>query len=43
MKVDHLENLSFPVGLLAQDYLNGIAEVVKEVFTRTRVDGANKD
>jgi hypothetical protein len=33
MKVDHLENLSFPVGLLAHDYLNGIAEVVKEVFT----------
>ena len=43
MKVDHLENLSFPVGLLAQDYLNGIAEMVKEVFTRTRVDGAEKD
>ena len=43
MKVDHLENLSFPVGLLAQDYLNGITEVVKEVFTRTRVDGAKKN
>ena len=43
MKVDHLENLSFPVGLLAHDYLNGIAEVVKEVFTRSRVDGAKKD
>ena len=43
MKVDHLENLSFPVGLLAQDSLSGIAEMVKEVFTRTRVDGAERD
>ena len=33
MKVDYLENLSFPVGLLAQDSLSGIAEMVKEVFT----------
>jgi hypothetical protein len=43
MKVDYLENLSFPVGLLAQDSLSGIAEMVKEVFTRTRVDGAERD
>jgi hypothetical protein len=43
MKVDHLENLSFPVGLLAQDSLSGISELVKEVFTGTRVDGAEKD
>jgi len=43
MKVDYLENLSFPVGLLAQDSLSGIAGMVKEVFTRTRVDGAEKD
>jgi hypothetical protein len=40
MKVDYLENLSFPVGLLAQDSLSRIAELVKEVFTRTRVNGA---
>ena len=43
MKVDYLENLSFPVGLLAQDSLSGIAELVKVVFTRTRVDGAERD
>jgi hypothetical protein len=43
MKVDHLENPSLPAGLLAQDSLTGIAELVKEIFTRTRVDGAEKD
>ena len=43
MKVDHLENPSLPAGLLAQDSLSGIAELVKEIFTRTRVDGAGKD
>jgi hypothetical protein len=43
MKIDHLGNLSFPVGLLAQDSLIGIAELVKEFFTRTRVDGSEKD
>jgi|GEM_PF-571600 len=42
MKVDHLENLSFPVGRLAQVSLSGISELVKEVFTGTRVDGAEK-
>ena len=30
MKVDYLENLSFPVGLLAQDSLSGIAERSEE-------------
>lgn len=43
MKVDHREKLSFPIGLLAQDSLSGVAEQVKEVFTTTHADDAEKD
>ena len=42
MKVDHREKLSFRVALLAQDSFSGVAEQGK-VFTRARVDGAEKD
>jgi hypothetical protein len=39
----HLDNLSLPVGLLTQDSLSEITELVKELFTRTRVEGREKD
>jgi hypothetical protein len=39
MKVDFLEKQLLPIGLLAQDSFNGVAALVKEVFTRTRVYG----
>jgi hypothetical protein len=39
----HLDNLALPMGLLTQDSLSGITELVKELFTRTRVEGAEKD
>jgi hypothetical protein len=38
MKVDHLEKLSFPLGLLTQNSLSGVAALVKEVLARTHVD-----
>jgi len=37
MKVDFLEKQLLPIGLLAQDSFGGVAALVKEVFTRTRV------
>ena len=43
MKVDFLEKQLFSFGLLTRDSLSGVAGLVKDVFTRTRVDGAEKD
>jgi len=39
MKVDFLEKQLLPIGLLAQNSFSGVAALVKEVFTRTRVCG----
>jgi hypothetical protein len=39
MKVDYLEKQLLLIGFLAQDCLRGVAALVKEVFTRTRVYG----
>lgn len=39
MKVDYLEKQLLLIGFLAQDSLSGVAALVKEVFTRTRVCG----
>ena len=39
MKVYQLETELSPIGLLAQDSLSGVAALVKDVFTRTRVYG----
>jgi len=39
MKVYQLETELSPIGLLAQDSFSGVAALVKEVFTRTRVSG----
>jgi hypothetical protein len=43
MKVDYLEKQLLLIGFLAQDSLNGVAALVKEVFTRTRVYGDEED
>jgi len=43
MKLGHLGKLSCPFGLLKQDSLSGVAALVSEVLTRTRIDGAEKD
>jgi hypothetical protein len=42
MKVDFLEKQLVPIGLLAQDSFSGVAALVKEVFTRTHVCGAEE-
>jgi hypothetical protein len=39
MKVDNLEKQLLSIGFLAQDSLSGVAALVKEVFTKTRVYG----
>jgi len=39
MKVNQLETELSPIGNLAQDSFNGVAALVKDVFTRTRVYG----
>ena len=39
MKVDFLEKQFLPIGMLAQDSFGGVAALVQEVFTRTRVYG----
>ena len=39
MKFDYLEKQLLPIGFLAQDSLSGVAALVKEVFTGTRVYG----
>ncbi|MDP2601496.1 MAG: hypothetical protein Q8S00_02750 [Deltaproteobacteria bacterium] len=43
MKVDYLEKQLLPMGFLMQDSLSGVAAQVKEVFTRTRVNGDEED
>jgi hypothetical protein len=43
MKVDYLEKQLLLIGFLAQDSLSGVAALVKEVFTRTRVYGDEED
>jgi hypothetical protein len=43
MKVDYLEKQLLLIGFLAQDSLSGVAALVKEVFTRTRVYGDAED
>ena len=43
MKGDYLEKRLRPIGLLAQDSFSGVAALVKEVFTRTRVYGDDED
>jgi len=43
MKVDYLEKKLLLIGFLAQDSLSGVAALVKEVFTRTRVCGDEED
>jgi len=43
MKVDYLEKQLLPIGFLMQDSLSGVAALVKEVFTRTRVNGDEED
>jgi hypothetical protein len=43
MKVDYLEKQLLLIGFLAQDSLNGVAALVKDVFTRTRVYGDEED
>lgn len=42
MKLDHLEKLSCSFGFLKQDSLSGVAALVSEVLTRTRVERAEK-
>jgi hypothetical protein len=43
MKVDDLEKQLLLIGFLAQDSLSGVAALVKELFTRTRVCGDEED
>ena len=43
MKVDYLEKQLLLIGFLAQDSLSGVAALVKDVFTRTRVYGDEED
>ena len=43
MKVDYLEKQLLLIGFLAQGSLNGVAALVKDVFTRTRVYGDEED
>ena len=43
MRVDYLEKQLLMIGSLAQDSLSGVAALVKEVFTRTRVYGDEED
>jgi hypothetical protein len=43
MKVDYLEKQLLLIGFLAQDSLSGVAALVKEVFTRTRIYGDEED
>ena len=38
MKVDYLEKQLLLIRFLAQDSLSGVAALVREFFTRTRVD-----
>jgi hypothetical protein len=43
MKVDYLDKQLLPIGFLRQDSLSGVAAQVKEVITRTRVNGDEED
>jgi hypothetical protein len=43
MRVDYLEKQLLLIGFLAQDSLSGVAALVKEVFTKTRVYGDAED
>ena len=43
MKVDYLEKQLLPMGFLKQDSLSGVAAQLREIFTRTRVNGNEED
>jgi hypothetical protein len=43
MQVDYLENEGFPIGLLEQGSLDGIAALVKELLTRAPVHEQKQD
>src|SRR5215471_4971663 len=43
MQVDYLENERFPIGLLEQGSLSGVAALVKELLTRTPVHEEKQD
>lgn len=43
MKVDQLEKLSFPPGLLRQNSLSAVAARMNEVLSRTLVDSAEEE
>ena len=43
MQVDYLENERFPIGLLEQGSLDGIAALVKELLTRAPVHEQKQD
>src|SRR5919106_1745758 len=43
MQVDYLENEPYPIGSLEQDFLGGIAALVKELLTRTDLHEEKQD
>ena len=43
MQVDYLENEGFPIGLLEQGSLSGVAALVKELLTRAPVHEQKQD
>ncbi len=43
MKVNYFETGLPPIGFLAQDCWSGVAALVKDAFTRTRVHGDKED